>query len=200
MRFDSYEHLIQKVDFGRYVIAYLYGGITLDCDMEPFRPLDEIPEIDFSPLIVGKSNDSRFETCSMTFGHLLNDEWFLNNAFIACKPKNPDIKRLIDSCINDRTTCEDYFCRVYCISTTTGQIRMSTVLKDSNMTILYPDLLESEYHNSKTFFIHDHDLSWSDSYSAFFMKGYLFVKEYKKPAILLLTIIILYILKLFNMN
>lgn len=195
-RFDAYEHLIQKVDFGRYVILYLYGGVTVDCDMEAFRPLNELPEIEFSPLIVGKSNDSVFETSIITFGHVVNDNWFINNGFIACKPLNPDIKRLVESCINDRTKREDYFSQVYFVSTTTGPIRISTVLKGSNMTILYADVLESEYENEKTFFIHDHELGWTDGVSASVFKGYLFVKNYRIPFILLFTIIIFLILRI----
>ena len=178
-RFDSYEHMIQKVDFGRYVVLYMLGGVALDCDLEPFRPLDEIPEINFSPLIVGKSNDSAFETGVITFGHLVNDDWFINNAFMACKPKNPDVMRLIESCIKDKTSCKDYFSRVYCISLTTGPVRLSTVLKDSNMTILCPNVLESEYPSENMFFIHSHELSWADSLSTCIMKSYLFVKEHK---------------------
>ena len=45
-RFDAYEHFMQKVDFGRYVILYLYGGVIVDCDMEAKKPLDEVPDID----------------------------------------------------------------------------------------------------------------------------------------------------------
>jgi len=193
-RFDAYEHFMQKVDFGRYVILYLYGGITVDCDMEAFRPLSDLPEIEFSPLIVGKSNDSVFETSMITFGHVINDDWFINSGFIATKARNPDVKRLVESCINDRTKREDYFSQVYFISSTTGPIRISTGLKDSNMTILSPDVLESEYENEKTIFIHDHELSWTDGINASLFKGYLFVKEYKQPFVLLFTIIIFAIL------
>jgi mannosyltransferase OCH1-like enzyme len=193
-RFDAYEHFMQKVDFGRYVILYLYGGVTVDCDMEAFRSLSDLPEIEFSPLIVGKSNDSVFETSMITFGHVINDDWFINSGFIATKARNPDVKRLVESCINDRTKREDYFSQVYFISSTTGPIRISTALKDSNMTILSPDVLESEYENEKTIFIHDHELSWTDGFNASLFKGYLFVKEYKQPFVLLFTILIFAIL------
>jgi mannosyltransferase OCH1-like enzyme len=185
---------MQKVDFGRYVILYLYGGVTVDCDMEAFRSLSDLPEIEFSPLIVGKSNDSVFETSMITFGHVINDDWFINSGFIATKARNPDVKRLVESCINDRTKREDYFSQVYFISSTTGPIRISTALKDSNMTILSPDVLESEYENEKTIFIHDHELSWTDGFNASLFKGYLFVKEYKQPFVLLFTILIFAIL------
>ena len=193
-RFDAYEHFIQKVDFGRYVVLYLYGGVVVDCDMEAFRSLNDLPEIEFSPLIVAKANHSVFETGFVTAGHVKNDEWFINNAFIATKARNSDIKRLVESCINDRTKREDYFSQVYFISTTTGPIRLSTVLKDSNMTILYPDVIESEYENGQMFFIHDHQFSWTDGATSSIIKLYLFIKEYKQPFVLVFTILIFVIL------
>lgn len=175
-------------------MLYLYGGVTIDCDMEAFRSLNELPEIDFSPLMVAKSNHSVFETGFVTAGHIINDDWFINNAFIACKPRNPDIKRLIESCISDRTKREDYLSQSYFISTTTGPIRASTVLKDSNMTILYPEVIESEYENGKMFFIHDHQFTWTDRVTAMVIKGYLIAKEFKIIFILFSTLVILLLL------
>lgn len=196
-RFDAYEHFMQKVDFGRYVILYLYGGITVDCDMEAHRPLEDIPDIDFAPLIVAKANTSVLETGIVTYGHIKNDEWFVNSAFIACKPLNPDIKRLVESCINDRTKRDDYWSQPYFISTTTGPIRISTILKDANMTVLYPHVIESEYFNDSCIFVHDHQFSWTDQAAAAVVKGYLFIKEHKYPFILFFALIILAIVSVF---
>ena len=193
-RFDAYEHFMQKVDFGRYVILYLYGGVIIDCDMEAFRSLSKLPEIDFSPLIVGKANNSKFETGFVTAAHVVNHDWFINSAFIATKPRNPDMKRLVESCINDRTKRDDYFSQEYFISTTTGPIRISTVLKDSNMTILNPEVIESEYENENTIFVHDHQFSWTNNITASIIKSYLFAKEYKQVSVLLFTILIFAIL------
>lgn len=189
-RFDEYEHLAQKVDFGRYVILYLYGGVTVDCDMEAIKPLEEIPSIDKAPLIVSKANDCKLETSLVTFGHMKNDDWFINSAFICCEPGNPDVKRLIETCISDATKREDYWTKAYFVSTTTGPIRISTVLKDANMTVLYPDVIESEYENPKSIFVHRHELSWTDAFSAGVVKSYLFIKEHKSTFILIVVVIL----------
>jgi len=189
-RFDAYEHLMQMVDFGRYVILYLYGGVTVDCDMDARKSLDEVPDIDTAPLITCKANDSTVETSLVTFAHVRNDDWFINSAFICCEPGNPDMKRLVETCIHDQTRRKDYFSQAYFISTTTGPIRISTSLKDANMTILYPEVIESEYENPKAIFIHDHQFSWTDATTAGFVKGYLFIKENKMAAILLIILII----------
>jgi mannosyltransferase OCH1-like enzyme len=194
-RFDAYEHFIQKVDFGRYVILYLYGGVVLDCDMEAKKPLDEVPDINSAPLITCKANDSVIETSIVTYGHIKNDDWFINNAFICCEPKNPYIKRLIQWCIDDTTRRKDYWSQPYFVSFTTGPIRISTALKDANMTILYPDVIESEYDNPKAIFLHDHQFSWTDGASAAVVKTYLFIKEHKLVVILLITLLIYMLVK-----
>jgi mannosyltransferase OCH1-like enzyme len=191
---------MQKVDFGRYVILYLYGGVIIDCDMEAFISLSKLPEIDFSPLILGKANNSKFETGFVTAAHVVNHDWFINSAFIATKPRNPDMKRLVESCINDRTKREDYFSQEYFISTTTGPIRISTILKDSNMTILNPEVIESEYENENTIFIHNHQFSWTNNLTASVIKLYLFVKEHKRPFILIITFLILCIIQLLKIQ
>jgi len=168
--------------------------------MEAFRSLSQLPEIDFSPLIVGKANNSKFETGFVTAAHVVNHDWFINSAFIATKPRNPDMKRLVESCINDRTKREDYFSQEYFISTTTGPIRISIILKDSNMTILNPEVIESEYENENTIFVHDHQFSWTNNLTASVIKLYLFVKEHKRPFILILTFLILYIIQLLEVQ
>ena len=194
-RFDAYEHLMQKVDFGRYVVLYLYGGVTIDCDMVAQKPLDEIPDISTAPLIACKANDSTIETSIVTYGHVRNDDWFINSAFVCSEAGNPDLKRLVEACIHDKTRRQDYWSQAYFISTTTGPIRISTVLKGANMTVLYPDVIESEYENPKAIFIHDHQFSWTDSVSASVVKSYLFIKEHKLIFILT-TIILLYLILL----
>ena len=193
-KFDSFEHFMQKVDFGRYVILYLYGGVTVDCDMEAIKPLDEIPNIDTAPLIVSKANDSDIETFVSTLGHIKNDSWFINSAFICCEPKNPDMKRLVETCINDRTRREDYFSQSYFILTTTGPIRISLCLKDSNMVILRPEVIESEFETLKSVFVHRHEFSWTEPSSAYMIKLYMAIKEYKHYFILFVLLVVWFLL------
>lgn len=194
-KFDSYEHFIQQVDFGRYVVLYLYGGITVDCDMLAIRPLDNIPKLESSKLIVSRANRTLLETTVTTMGHIANNRWFINNAFIAAEQRNPDIKRLIESCIADRTKQEDYMSQAYFVSNTTGPIRFSMTLKDSPMTILYSDVIESEYENEKAIFIHEHELSWTEPGLASIFKLYLLIQNYKILFIHLILIILFYFLK-----
>ena len=39
--YDNFSVLHQKIDFGRYVLLYLHGGLYVDMDMYAFRSLDK---------------------------------------------------------------------------------------------------------------------------------------------------------------
>jgi hypothetical protein len=45
-KFDEFDKMIQKIDFGRYIVLHNYGGVSVDCDAECLRPLEKIPGID----------------------------------------------------------------------------------------------------------------------------------------------------------
>ena len=40
--FNSFDALIKKIDFARYLIMFLYGGVYVDMDFEAFRPIDPL--------------------------------------------------------------------------------------------------------------------------------------------------------------
>lgn len=50
--YDSYKKHIQRVDAVRYCILYLYGGIYIDLDFLPIRPIDDF--LDDCKLVLGK--------------------------------------------------------------------------------------------------------------------------------------------------
>jgi hypothetical protein len=166
--------------------------------MEALKPLDKVPDIETAPLILSKANDSVIETFVSTLGHIKNDNWFINSAFICCEPKNPDMKRLVETCINDRTRREDYFSQSYFILTTTGPIRISLCLKESNMVILCPEVIESEFETPKSVFVHRHEFSWTEPSSAYMIKLYMAIKEYKQCFILLVLILVCFFVRARN--
>ena len=94
-KYDSYMHMIQKVDFGRYVVLYNYGGVSIDADAECLRPLEKIPGIDRWDLLVCKSATTRLENFLITTGKF-DDLTMLNNAMIACSKNNPLMKQFIE--------------------------------------------------------------------------------------------------------
>ena len=40
--FNSLDAVIKKIDFSRYFIMFLYGGVYVDMDFEAFRPIDPL--------------------------------------------------------------------------------------------------------------------------------------------------------------
>ena len=102
--YDSFDLLHLKVDFGRYVILYLNGGIYADMDMYIFRPLDSskyikniIKDADaFDNVIgVGKVNLNTVE--SFIFS---STSFSINNGYMISTPKNPILKKLIELIIS----------------------------------------------------------------------------------------------------
>lgn len=67
-----------KADVLRYELLYRYGGVWIDCDFEPRKPIDE--------LLVGVECFAAWEQ---------QDVW-INNALMGAVPNHPFIRRLID--------------------------------------------------------------------------------------------------------
>jgi inositol phosphorylceramide mannosyltransferase catalytic subunit len=40
--FDGYKHGVQRSDLFRYIIVYLMGGFYMDCDVQLYKPLDDL--------------------------------------------------------------------------------------------------------------------------------------------------------------
>ena len=100
-----------KADFWRCCILYKYGGLYVDADIEPLKPLDFIPK------------DVDFVTCLSQFSnHLFNPH------FIMSKPKEPILKDCIDKYL--------YFYENNKIYTYWGW-SIVTIL-DNIMTFMYP--------------------------------------------------------------
>ena len=94
-KYDSYRHMVQKVDFGRYVVLHNYGGVSIDIDAECLWPLEKIPGIDRWDLLVSKAATTRLENFFMTTGQF-DDLTMLNNATIACTKGHPLMKQFIE--------------------------------------------------------------------------------------------------------
>src|SRR5690606_30927361 len=67
-----------RADIARLELLYRYGGVYVDCDTEPLRPIDELRE--HALFLPESANDPRFVT----------------NAVIGAEPKHPFIGLLIE--------------------------------------------------------------------------------------------------------
>jgi mannosyltransferase OCH1-like enzyme len=101
--YNEFDLLHLKVDFGRFVLLYLYGGIYVDMDMYILRPLNYSKYVNEvikdsekgDILAVGNIYVNIFE--SLVYNGSINS---INNAYMISTPRNPIIKDLIDTLIS----------------------------------------------------------------------------------------------------
>lgn len=161
-KFDSFDKMIQKVDFGRYVVLHKYGGVSVDCDAECIRPLDRIPGIDRYDFIIGRNPLNRIENKVSSFG-LSKDLVITNNATLCCSKENPIMKRLIDFLIENESWNEDIMLDT---QLKTGPLIVSIFinknLNDPDICIVDSDVFEPWGNTTRrTILNHTYDQSWT---------------------------------------
>lgn len=159
-KFEGFTNMIQKIDFGRYVVLYKYGGVSIDCDVECRRPLDKTPGIDRYDLILSKNPLNKLENKFTTFG-LSKDLVIINNATICCSPENPIMKKLIEFLIENESWNEDLLLDT---QLKTGPLILSVFFNKylDDILILDSDVFEPFGNiNKRTILNHKYDQSWT---------------------------------------
>ena len=87
--YDMYPYVIHRADAIRYFILYEFGGVYVDLDMENVRPLDA--GLDTTTCVLGREPSAH-----TLLIHKLPD-WLPSNAFMACRPRHPFFKLVIDN-------------------------------------------------------------------------------------------------------
>ena len=105
--YDRFPKMISKVDFGRYVLLYKYGGLSLDTDMKPLRPLREATIDQHATLVVSRAALRIL---------------YVNNALIWVMPRHPLMAHLIRSIMADLRTPDDFSTSTMYIFETTGPL------------------------------------------------------------------------------
>ena len=168
-KFDSFPYMIQKIDFGRYVVLYNYGGISVDTDMKSLKSLEETPSFYDVDFIV---SHGAFSTSFLEI---------VNNALIMCKQNHQIMLELIQNII-DNNISESYFFsnHVMYIFYTTGPLALTIIVNKYRSEVL---IIDRKYFEPRTSFfgftgkvvpesIMDHHLDhkWGDkSYTGWLM-------------------------------
>lgn len=98
------KYMIQKIDFAKYVILYKYGGIYIDCDVEPLKPLSGFLRDNRGVVLSGIPVMNRLEkTIIKITSKILNisDEELnnaANNGIIMSSPRHNYWKELFKNC------------------------------------------------------------------------------------------------------
>ena len=113
-KFNSFPYLIQKVDLGRFVVLYNYGGVSIDTDMKSLKPIDTTPNIESADCIVSMGSFP------------LNLLGHTNNAVFLIKPRHPLMEDIIKSIVetNKESLSKELF-----INDTTGPTFIDAIVK-----------------------------------------------------------------------
>jgi mannosyltransferase OCH1-like enzyme len=163
--FDELPLLISKVDFGRYVVLYRHGGISLDLDMAPLKPLSTTPGLDTHAIMLSKSSIPPFAN---------------NAVFIAC-PMNPFFMKLLLDIMNTRYTVDHFPSKELYVHVVTGPILVSRMLISTNdIHMLDAIYFEPCLPVDKTcvaepssIMLHRHELSWMSDWMIMLFRGLL---------------------------
>jgi|SRR5271170_2823543 len=196
--FDKFKHMHQKIDLGKYVLLYNYGGAAIDIDCISLKSLNELPGLETKNLILSRTALNYIE--SYIASRLLTT---YNNGTILASPKNIYIKYLIDEIIR-RQDCTTRI-KINCINQTTGPIQFTKILSkfknDKSILVLPNKYLEPciskniycKIDDKMSFINHVHEMSWIDTKVHILATMYFFIKRYF-IVVLLVAIIILFIL------
>jgi mannosyltransferase OCH1-like enzyme len=173
-KFDSFPLMIQKIDFGRYVVLYNYGGISVDTDMAQLKPIDMTPHIDTEEFIV---SNIPFPTSYITKN--------INNAIIIVSPHNIIMNDLIMSIVQQTQIKDKYLTDSLYVMHTTGPIFFYTVINKYKNIIKLDNKYFEPCFSSDPFcsvsavsiMDHQHEQSWLPSYFNFIWK-FLFILMY----------------------
>lgn len=166
-KYDSFTILMSRVDFGRYVILYKYGGISVDTDMESLRPLRDTPGLDTYDCMI---------SASAVFPKFCN---LVNSALIICTQHHPVMKHIIDTIATDTSVPSNYPLQELYVTSTTGPVFMSSII------YRFPDkihLLDNKYFEpcfsgdmfcsnmDDSIMNHRHELSWMNPTTKYIVK------------------------------
>ena len=163
--YNNLKLLHQKVDYARYVILYVFGGVYIDMDVIAEKPLDSLFEkYPNYEVILSKLNSNCLESF-ITCGY----KECINNGIIISVPNAFFMLQLINT-IKNNYSCKYGETDIACINRTTGPKFITKIYndKDTNkdkIKLLHFSYLEPCFVNycdiqPNTYMVHTHDITW----------------------------------------
>jgi len=184
---NSFDLMIQKIDFSKYIILYYYGGFYVDVDINCNNSLDKFIKKD------------KITVCKIKPFNNINYE-LMNNGFIYCPKNDKVMKKIIDQCLKHNS----YSVGHYILSDiqtllVTGPLMMSYVLSNEDVNILDENIIYEcnleEYkkcYNKGLLGTHLHDLSWMNGYFKNLIEFFIFLKNNFIYLVIIILIIVIY--------
>lgn len=207
--YQSLPLMHMKIDLGRYVLVYIYGGMYIDMDAYAFRHLEYNPKINE---IISKYENENKHVLGLSKINLHKFEQAIskieyNNAFMISSPGNPTLKRFIDYILDQ---CSKYNKDTYlhsshnAIQFTTGPYSFNyffrnNKIKDSliytfDSEIFEPCDLNHQCEITKnTIAIHQFEMSWLSPFMKYMSKLYFYLRN--RWIIMLIIILLIYYYK-----
>lgn len=164
----KYPKMIQKIDAFKFVALDKFGGVYVDMDMEPIRPLDSLLDEVYktSEFLIGG-----FKTIYKNLASIVGVRLLTNNAFIASVPQHAFGKLFFsESSLRFKSFTERNSKELHKIGVTTGPLIVSDIVyskgKLLNISIVPSDLVEVyNYENDKKktgYIMHYSDCLWKE--------------------------------------
>ena len=185
-KFNSFPYLIQKVDLGRFVVLYNYGGVSIDTDMKSLKPIDTTPNIETADCIVSMGSFP------------LNLLGHTNNAVFLIKPRHPLMQDIIKSIVESNHKESSYITKELYINATTGPTFIDAIVKKHDVVKIDNTYYEpcNQYFpcsiGGESIMDHQTGNSWMHSSNIILIKILIFLLMALLSALAIRTIIYVY--------
>lgn len=205
--YHSYDLMIQRIDFAKYVILYTFGGIYLDMDVKCLKSLDTIynahPD---KNVILSLCPYNFFHSLSLRLVGLRSNENLINNGVIACVPQHPLLNAIIRLAKNNKDTIFKVLGKNFLhIFHTTGPVMVTQAFRefknDTDIAILDNTYFEAcDIDNvrngcvppSHAVGLHVYEGSWMSSHEKWIVNIYFFIEKYFMLLISLSIVFVMY--------
>lgn len=185
VKYATFVHLHQRVDFAKLLILFTYGGIAIDADAYTVRKLDSLfdDHADASFIV------SELREFARPIGWIHNlvvcgaTGTCVNNGCLIAKAGSRVLALIIDRLLA-LSTCEPGTGKMSCIQATTGPHMFHRLVREyakdptNRIVVLDYDKLEPCISSScditeRTYIVHAHELTWFNPAFASFVRIYL---------------------------
>ena len=206
--YRSYPLMIQKIDLAKYILLYTYGGIYIDMDMKPLKPISD-SFLDYDIILSKIPFNILYNIVFSFIGHDINRD-IINNGVIFSIPQHPSILSVIDLCLQNQHTILGSINRALYIYHTTGPICFTNALRNLDAANSSVRLLDHTYFESSDILeiykgtykppphaigLHLYESSWISPTDRFILHIYFFICTYHLLLrFLLFTTLLFYLL------
>lgn len=131
--YNSFDLMIQKIDFAKYVILYEYGGIYLDLDIKCLKPIDNLlslPEMKTKKVILSKLTYDLLQRGIFFISGHANFAKLVNNGVIMAVAKHPLLLKTIEYVYNYKNNYFKHINNFLYIFNSTGPLVLTNSLVD----------------------------------------------------------------------